>query len=592
MKKLAIALLLVMMVFMPVFAEGTIEEAEASAYQAGWDAAKADKPYGSNPGVMTGFTRPHVSGHAVVHAGSPEAAAAGYEILVKGGNAFDAAMATAAAQTYSEGVMCSIFGGDAFIIIRDGKTGEIKVYNGTGWAPKNATVDFYLDLGGFPSYGIYAMEIPGEWSGWMTLLDDYASMELSDIMEPVIRLAEDGMVVNEYMKGVLPYAESNGNDALKAVYNPNYELGDIITNPDYANLLRKMGELAAGGNFKAAEDYFYRGPVAEKIVAWNNELGGLFSIEDFNDYHAEIMEPITTNYRGIDIYCCPANCQGPTLIEALNIIENFDLSQYEHNSAEYINLVVQCLNIALNDRNRFLGDPRFTDIPTAPWTKEYAAEMAKLIDLDHAMETIPEFDAEKFEDYNTKGPDTTFMAVVDDEGNMCIVTHSINYFWGSGLMVDGLGIIMNDRIQNFSLDEDHQNCLAAHKRPMQTITPTIGLKDGEPYLFVGTPNANNQEQTKFQVILNHVDFGMRPQACVEAPRVSTGHAPSFGHSEYNPGKLTLMNAFGTRENAALEAMGYKLSYTANTGSLGFGVFENGMWTVGADPTRNAYSLGL
>jgi len=596
MKKVAIALVLVLFSLVTVFAQGAIEEAANEGYdegyQVGWDEAKSDIPYSMNPGVMNGHTRPAVSGQAVVHAGSPEAAAAGYAVLVNGGNAFDAAMATAAAQTFSETMMTSIFGGDAEIIIYDAKTKEVKVYNGTGWAPKNATIDFYLEMAGFPAYGIYSMEIPGEWSGWMTLLNDYGSMELSDIFAPVISLAENGMICNEFLHGTLSWLASTGNDAAKAVFNPDMKLGDKVVNKDYANLLRTMGEVANGKNYKAAEDYFYRGPIAEQIVKWNNDLGGLFSIEDFNEYHAEIQTPITTNYRGYDVYCCPANCQGPTLIEALNILENFDLASMEHNSAEYINIVVQALNIAINDRNKYLGDPRFTDIPTAPWTKEYAAEMAKLIDTEKAMSEIPSFDADKFEDYNTKGPDTTFMAVVDAEGNMCIVTHSINYYYGSGLMVDGLGFFMNDRIQNFSLDEEHQNCLAAHKRPMQTITPSIGLKDGEPAFFVGTPNANNQEQTKLQVLLNYIEFGYRPQEAVEHPRFTTGHAPAFGKDGYNPGALTLMNAFGTRQNAKLEEMGYKISYTANTGSLGFGIYENGMWTVGADPTRNAYSVGL
>ena len=435
----------------------------------------------------------------------------------------------------------------------------------------------------------------------MTLLENYGTMSLEDILAPVIERAE-GTYVETAMTNPIKYGSATtADETMRKMYTKEdgsaYEIGDVWSSDDLANTLKSLVEASKQGatnkeGYTLAKDYFYRGPIAEKIVAWSDANGGIMSLSDFTEFDAEITEPWSTTFRGYEVLVCPPNSQGPALLEALNILENFDLESYEHNSAEYIDLLVQALNIALNDRNYNWGDTRFVEPDMTVLSKEYAAEMAKYIDPEHAMTEIPSFDADKFEDYNTKGPDTTFMAVVDAEGNMCIVTHSINYYFGSGLMVDGLGFFMNDRIQNFSLDEEHQNCLAAHKRPMQTITPSIGLKDGEPAFFVGTPNANNQEQTKLQVLLNYIEFGYRPQEAVEHPRFTTGHAPAFGKDTYNPGALTLMNAFGTRQNAKLEEMGYKISYTANTGSLGFGIYENGMWTVDADPTRNAYSVGL
>lgn len=575
-----------------IFAQPAYEQ----GYSEGWDAAKKDLPYQMNVG-MTGYSRPPVSGQAVVHAGTPEAAAAGFAVLAQGGNAFDAALAAASTQTFSEAMMCSIFGGDAEIITYDAKTGKVEVYNGTGWAPKKAEFDFYLEQAGFPSSGPLAMQMPGEWSGWMTMLRDKGSMELSQILAPAASLAENGLVASEFLMMLKGGVDSNGNEAIQAVYPKGLKVGDVITNQNYANLLKKMGEVAATGkNYKdglqKAEDYFYRGPVAEDIVAWNNANGGIYSIEDFNEFHAEKQEPWTTNYRGYDVFVCPPNCQGATLIEALNILENFDLSSMEHNSAEYVNIVVQALNIALNDRNHYLGDPRFITPPTEPWTKEYAKRMAGRIDTEKAMQEIPEEDLKFFVDYNKLGPDTTFMAVCDAEGNMCVVTHSINGIFGSVLMDDKYGIIFNNRMSNFSLDEESPNVLVPHKRPMQTITPTLALKDGAPAFFVGTPNANNQEQTKLQVILNYVDFGYRPQSAVEHPRFATGHAPTVSGGNYSPAKLTLMNGFSSAQREAIAAMGYKLSYSGNTGSLGFGIYENGKWTVGADPTRTAYSVGL
>lgn len=596
-KLFLVLLLIATCVLTSVFAQGAMEE----AYQNGWDAAKADIPYSTNPGT-SGWTRPPVSGRNVVHAGSPEAAAVGYSVLVKGGNAFDAAMATAAAQTFSESMMCSIFGGDAEIITYDAKTGEVRVYNGTGWAQRKATIDYYLDKGGIPSVGIDSMHVPGEWSGWMTLLRDYGTMELSDILEPVAQLSENGMVASEFTINALEMCKRMGsygpkNEAAKAVYPDTLKVGDTIINKDYAALLREMGKVAAKGKsladgFALAEDYFYRGPIAEKIVSWNNKNGGTYALDDFSEFRAEIQEPISTTYRGYEVYCCPPNCQGSALIEALNIIEGFDLSSMKHNSAEYVNVVVQSLNIALNDRNKFVADPRFFQAPAEIWTKEYAAKMRQYISMDHAMASLPDGGLKFYRDYDKLGPDTTFMAVVDADGNMCIVTHSINAYYGSGLMVDGLGIFMNDRMGYYSLDEEHPNSLAAHKRTVQTITPSLGLKDGEPAFFVGTPNANNQEQSKLQVLLNYIDFGFRPQQAVEQPRVSTTHAPGIGSDVESPGKIALMTGFGTTINKELEKLGYTISYTTNTGSVGFGINENGIWTVGADPTRNAYSMGI
>ncbi len=426
-------------------------------------------------------------------------------------------------------------------------------------------------------------------------------MSLADIFAPTIELADKGMIAGEWKISALETCKRMGsygpsNAAAKAVYPDDLKLGDLIQNKDYANLLRTMADVAASGKdykdgLTKAEDYFYRGPIGEQIVAWNQANGGTFKMSDFSEYYAEVMEPIHTNYRGFEVYACPPNCQGSALIEALNIMETYDLSKYEHNSPEYVNIIVQALNIALNDRNKYVADPRFFKAPEEIWTKEYAQKMKeKYISEDHIMYSLP--DDNLWVDYDKLGPDTTFMAVCDAEGNMCVVTHSINAYYGCGLMVDGLGIFMNDRMGYYQLDEDHPNSLVAHKRTVQTITPTLATKDGKPAFFVGTPNANNQEQSKLQNIINYVDYGYRPQQNVEQPRVSTGHAPGIGGTGENPGKISLMNGFSSDVFDALTEFGYKVSWTGNLGSIGFGIYENGMWTVGAEPTRDAYSVGL
>lgn len=549
--------------------------------------------------LMFNQNRPAISGRQVAHAGSPAAAMAGYNILAKGGTAFDAALTMAAAQSYSEVMMAHIFGGDLQLIAYDAKSGKVITYNGTGWAPKKATIDHYLDLGKIPEYGIESMHIPGEWSGWMTMLRDHGTMPLKDILEPVVEMADKGIITDEFLSNITKMSTKHMNKEALAVFAPNgkaLEPGDLYVNKDFAKLLVTMGDVAAkektlADGYKAAEEYFYRGPIAKAIVEWNNKEGGNFSLEDFTEFYAERTEPITTNYKGYDVFCTPPNSQGTVLIETLNILENFDLKKMGHNTRDYVNVIIQALNIGLNHRNKYSADPRFYKYPAEFLTKKFAKEMAKEINLNEAISEIPEVYAKYFVDYDKTGPDTTFMFCADKFGNVVAVTHSINHFFGSGLMVPGLGIMMNDRLIQYALDETLPNHLQAHKRTVQTITPTIVLKDSKPIMAFGTPNADRQEQTKLQGFLNVVEFGMRPQKAVESPRVATG-APGDTASNGKIVKgLYWMPGFPAEELKKLEAMGYKLIPTNNTGSLGLGYFQNGQWTVGADPTRNAYTYG-
>ncbi len=602
---LVLALLLVLV--MPIFAEGTIEEAreagkaEAAAemqaqVDAAYEAGKAYKAY-SNIGSMAGVTRPTVSGRMVVHAGSPAAVMAGYNVLMNGGNAFDAAAAVAVAQGYSEQLMTNALGGDAFIILYDAKEGKVKVYNGTGFPGENQTIDYYLDnVGSIPSNGILSSHIPGEWGGWMLLLNDYGTKSLEEILAPTIDLAENGLALDEF-SGMMFGMATPRNDEAKSVWMPDGEnklkTGDVMYNKDYANTLKRLVEASKQGatiqeGYKLANDYYYNGPLAEEIVAWNNANGGVWTVEDFAHYQAFIQEPITTNYKGYDIYACPPNSQGTTYIEALNILKNFDLQALGHNTAKYVNVLAQALNIALNDRNSYSGDPNFVDWPEEMLTDEYAAKMAKYINVDGVMTELPDGGLE-WTPY--EGQNTTFMAVADKEGNFVAVTHSVNGVGGSGLMVDGLGILLNNRMTYYSLDETHPNYLAPYKRTLQTITPAIALKDGQPAFFVGTPGSDNQEQTKLQVTLNYIEWGLSPQNCVEKPRFVSNHPASAGGSGVKKAGALSVMTFGTDIINELTEMGYTVSSTTNTGSLGFGCYEDGIWRVGADPTRDAYSFG-
>ena len=561
---------------------------------------------GAYANLMYGQSRPTISGRQVAHAGSPAAALAGIKILEAGGTAFDAAMAMAAAQSYSEVMMCHIFGGDLMLIAYDAKSGKVVSYNGTGWAQKKANIDEYVEMGGIPEKGVMSMHIPGEWSGWMTMLRDYGTMPLKDIFAPVVDMAENGIIVDDFLANLIKGNSADMNAPALNVFAPGgkpLKAGDLYVNKDYAKLLKEMGDVAAkasegkdlAAGYQAAEDHFYRGPVAEAIVKWNNEIGGNFQLEDFSEFRAEKTEPIHTNYRGYEVYCTPPNSQGVVLIEALNILENFDLKAMGLNSKDYINVLAQTLSIALNHRNRFDADPRFHKYPAAFLTKEYAKEMVKQINMEKAVTEIPLGEEKYYVDYNKTGPDTTFMFCADKDGNVVTVTHSINHFFGSSLMVPGYGIMMNDRMLQYALDPEVGNALQPHKRTVQTITPSIVLKDGKPCMTFGTPNADRQEQTKLQGFLNVVEFGMRPQAAVEYPRIASeaaGDTASNNRIERGLAYMTsYINQIDPEVLKQLEAMGYKLIPVKNTGSLGLGLYENGFWSVGADPTRNAYTYG-
>lgn len=602
-KKIFVIAMIVLLACASVFAEGVKEEAYQegydAAYQAGYDAGLAFQEPKTTTG-SAGVTRPMMSGKQVAYGGTATAAV-GNAILERGGNAFDAAIAMAAAQGFAEPTMNSFFGSDAAIMVYDAKTKEVTFYNGTGWAGNYATPDFYLDMGSIPHTGPFASQIPGEFSGWMQMAEEKCSMSLAEIFEPVVELARDGLVVNDTNAGAFKSGlKTMVNDYGKSLmYDENgniLEFGSIYKNVDYAKTCELLGQVAAEGatiqeGFKLANEYFYRGPIAEKMVEVNNSLGGLWTLDDFHDFNAEKMAPLHTTFMGYDVWATANNCQGNIAIEALNMIECFDLTQYEHNSAEYIDLITQVLNLALNDRNLYNTDHRFFEMPEYILTKEYAKYMVEnYIHLGTPMTTLPKDGLAKAVDYEAKSHDTTYFAVADKEGNIVSVVHSTLTGWGAGVAIDGYGIVLNNRMSYFSLDEEHVNVVAPHKRTMQTIAPGIVTKDGEPYIFYGTPGADVQEQCKFQVLLNYLVFGFNPQKAVEQPRIVTALPGGPGQPDRATARLQV-SSVGTEVRNQLIEMGYDVVDATNTGSVGLGVYNNGFWMVGVDPQREAYCMG-
>ncbi len=559
-------------------------------------------PSSSAPVVRKPFTtRFPTRGRYVALGDNQYSAAAGFKILSRGGNAFDAAVGMAAVMSFTYPSMNDLFGGDAMIIIYSAKDKKVITYNGSGWAPKKATIDAYIDKGGIPETGILSVEVPGSFSGWMMLLKDYGTMKLKDIFEPAIDLAENGHNFAQMMSSIGKGPYKHFNDAAKAVYGRDGAIAkynDVIKNPDYAKLLRTLGDM----DYQAAEDYIYRGPVADAIVKLSHELGGFIEKEDLAEFKAEKVDSHKTNFHGVDVYVCPPNSQGWTLLEALNLLEPLDLKAMGYNSAAYIDALTQALNLALEDRNHFMADERFHKNPVAMIEKKYAADRAKDMHLGKAMtgdlKTGNPDQPEKYGDvYYGRQGDTTFMATADAEGNIVACVTSQCGAYGSCLMVPGYGFILNNRMPYFFLDTAYANFLEPRKRTVQTITPSIALKDGKPYYVFGTPGADVQEQAKLQIFLNHFLWGMNAQEAVEAPRFQSRHPMGIkSHASY---PATIQVEARVPE-AVRKELAEKYGYTVQThdnweyiGLMGAITAEpDGRWFAGSDPRADAVSYGF
>lgn len=546
----------------------------------------------------TASYRPPITGtDYMVESNHPLATMAGSQILENGGNAIDAATAVAAALSVVEPSCSNIFGGDAFIIIYSAEDDKVIVIDGSGWAPAAATLDYYKEKGGIDARGIDTVEIPGAFSGWMMAMDLYGSKSLKKVFAPAIDLCENGVTMTPFFRWMLGYAYPDLNDEAKAIFAPEGkvpEVGDIIYQRDLAATFRDVCK----GSPSRAERKFYN-EYGARISEFSDSLGGLLAPEDFSEFRAEVVEPLTTNFHGVDVYAAPPGCQGMALIEALNILEPYDFQSMGHNSAEYINVIVEAFNLAFADRDKYCSDPRFVDIPIEGlMSKEYAAALREKITLGAVNAEPVDIDPDEY--YDVSQENTTFFAVVDEDRNVVACTTSILNFFGSGLVAGDTGILLNDRMAYFWLDEDHPNVVAPRKRTFQTITPSIALKDGKPFIAFGTPGSDVQEQTKLQILFNQIFFGMNPQQAVEAPRFRTYAFPgSMYPHRSSPGLLRFEPRIPDTEMVAgdLMEMGYDVQlypeWTISVGGAGMVVIdpETGALMGGVDPRREGYVVG-
>ncbi|HVN86329.1 MAG TPA: gamma-glutamyltransferase [Candidatus Binatia bacterium] len=439
------------------------------------------------------------------------ASTAGMQVLQRGGNAIDAAICAAAVLGVVEPFSTGI-GGDCFMLIWHGNDQRLFGLNGSGRAPLGATVDSIRARGGeaMPMHGMMPVTVPGAVHAWCSALERFGTQSLAAVLEPAIHYAADGFPVTEIISyqwnlivsaGVLSHP-----DALRTFATDGRapRLGEIFRMPALAGSLRR---LAIGG-----ADEFYRGALAEELVAFARSNGGLHTRADFAAHASEWVEPIATAYRGYTLCEIPPNGQGLTALIALNILEQFDLSSLPLGSPDCLHLRIEAIKLAFADRNRYIADPAHVPVPTdALLSKEYARRRAALIDPQRALPVVQP-------GLVPVGTDTVYLTTADREGNVVSLINSLFMPFGSGMVAGDTGIVFHNRGYGFSLDPAHPNCIAPGKRPFHTIIPAMLLKEHRPIVSFGVMGGDVQAQGHVQVVSNMVDYGCNIQEALDFPR--------------------------------------------------------------------------
>ncbi len=490
----------------------------------------------------------------------PLATQVAVDILKSGGSAVDAAIAANAALGLMEPTGCGI-GGDLYAIVWDADKRELTGLNASGRSPQLMTLDYFREnnLDKIPAFGPLPVSVPGAVDGWFELHERYGRLSMGDVLAPAIAYAENGFPVTELIAYYLRLSQRRFEEypGFRETYMPGGETpdkGDVFRNPDLAKTYRLIAE--------KGRDVLYRGEIAEAIDSLMREQGGLLRLDDMASHRSDWVEPVSTNYRGWDVYELPPNGQGIAALQMLNILEAYDISAMGFGSAEYIHTLVEAKKLAYEDRARFYADMDFVDVPVERLiSKAYADERRKLIDPNKASTVLPAGD-EALED-----GDTIYLTVADSDGNMVSLIQSNYRGMGSGMIPGGYGFMLQDRAELFSLEEGHANVVAPGKRPFHTIIPAFVTKDGEPLMSFGVMGGSMQPQGHVQIIVNMLDFGMNLQEAGDAGRVRHGGSSQpTGEKMTDGGTVYLERGFSNELREALESMGHKIS--ESTGSFG------------------------
>jgi gamma-glutamyltranspeptidase/glutathione hydrolase len=449
--------------------------------------------------------------HGMVAASQPLATLAGYKMLLEGGNAVDAAVAMVSVLSVVEPHSVGL-GGDAFALIYLAGEKRLIGMNASGRSPYRATINEFRERGmdKIPERGILAVTIPGALHGWVQALERYGTFPLGEVFKDAIGYAENGYPVTEIIAGEWRDAEklllcSQNSSKTYLVDGRAPRPGQIFANQDLARTYQKIARDGIGA--------FYEGEICEAMVDESNRCQGFLSQQDFKNHSTTWVEPVSTGYRGYTIYELPPNGQGATALEMLNIIEGYDIGRLGHDSSEYLHLLIEAKKAAFKDRDQFITDPEFEKIPIDRiLSKDYARGIREKIDMNKA--TPPSLLSA-----GGDASETVYVTAVDNERNAASFISSIFLPFGSGVVVDGTGIILHNRGSSFSLDPKEFNRLEPHKRPMHTIIPGMVFKDGQFLMSFGVMGGDMQPQGHVQFLVNLIDFGMNLQEAVDAPRV-------------------------------------------------------------------------
>jgi gamma-glutamyltranspeptidase / glutathione hydrolase len=482
-----------------------------------------------------------ISRGGIVAAESPLAAQAGVRILERGGNAVDAAIATNAMMGVVEPMMNGI-GGDLFAIVYDAKANKLYGLNASGWAPKGLTIEFLQKQGlrDMPQSGVHAITVPGAVDGWQKLADKFGRKKLNEDLAAAIQTAQEGFPVPEWTAAYWA-AEVDllrNDESASKVYLPGDRaprLGEVFRNPDLAWSLQQIAE--------HGRDAFYKGEIGRKILESMRHHNGTMAAEDLADYSSEWAEPISTTYRDWTVYEMPPNGQGIAALEMLNIMETFPMGQFGFGSAKALHAMIEAKKLAYADMAKYVADPRGQKIPVATLlSKEWAKQRAQLIDAERAKCDVGAGEL-------PGGSDTTYLSVVDRDGNMVSLIQSNYSGFGSGIVAPGTGFVLHNRGGLFTLDTASPNALAGHKRPRHTIIPGFAQK-GETRMAFGIMGGWNQSQAHAQFIADIADFKMNIQAALEAPRFTK---PTFSGCD-----VLMENRFSAATREELSKNGHKI----------------------------------
>jgi gamma-glutamyltranspeptidase/glutathione hydrolase len=527
-----------------------------------------------------------IAKNGMVATSHPIATQIGIDILQDGGNAIDAAIAANAALGLMEPTGSGI-GGDLFAIVWIEKDKKLYGLNASGRSPKDLTIEYFTENNykKIPAYGPLPVSVPGCVDGWFELHDRFGKLKMNQVLNPAINYAENGFPVTELVSYYMDKASRSfiNYPNFKETYTINGktpEKGQIFKNPDLAKTLKAIAKNGKRG--------FYEGEVAKSISDFIIDQGGFLSYDDLKSHKSEWIEPVSTNYRGFDVWELPPNGQGIAALQILNILEGFDIKSMKFGSAEYIHHFVEAKKIAFADRAKYYADMDFNQIPVDYLiSKEYANKRRSEIKPYQSAKTSKAGDIEN--------GDTIYLTVADNEGNMISLIQSNYRGMGSGMVPPGLGFMLQDRGELFSLEKDHFNVYEPNKRPFHTIIPAFITKDNKPFISFGLMGGAMQPQGHAQVVINLIDFDMNLQEAGDAPRIRhvSTQQPTGGFM-YDGGELSLESGFNYKEIRTLMKYGHKVVFRLG----GFGGYQaikldqiNGVYFGASESRKDGSAMG-